>query len=304
MAEAIAAYLEKEAGVPRERARKAIFLVDSKGLVYHSRGDELPSHKQLFAKTDKDLEEIGVKISEKEKEKAHEALKKLKSVVAAVKPHALVGLSAAGPSWDKEVVQEMCKHVEKPLIFPLSNPTDKAEITAKEAVEWSQGAAIFASGSPFDPVKLPASTKSTSSEGKEKKKPKEMVPGQANNVFIFPGVGFGAVMAKAKMVSDEMFTAAAKALAGVVSEEEMLELGQLYPKMATLRETSAVVAAAVAKEAWDSGLSGLKEEPKEGWVEYINSKMWWPRGEEEGGGGGGGKKRGSGRGKKVKHAEK
>lgn len=291
VAEAIAAYLETEAGVPRARARKAIFLVDSKGLVYENRGDDLPSHKKLFARTDKDLEEIGFLESKgTSRQKIHDALKDLKSIVAAVKPHALVGLSAAGPSWNEDVVKELCKHVEQPLLFPLSNPTDKAEITAEHAVKWSGGAAIFAAGSPFDPVKLPSSSckkkdmsssSSSSSDSEEednkkKKKKRAMVPGQANNVFIFPGIGFGAVMSKASCVSDAMFTAAAKALAGTVSEKE-LKMGQtLYPKMASLRETSAAVAAAVAKEAWESGISGLDEVPQEGWVDYIKKKMWSP----------------------------
>lgn len=154
---AIVAYLVHEAGVDPDRAHSAIYLVDSKGLVTTTRGDELPEHKKVFARVES--EKLG-------------DIKGLKEIVARVKPHALVGLSAAGPSWGKDVVQEMCRHLERPLIFPLSNPTDKAEITAEEAYDWSEGKAVFAAGSPFDPVEMHG---------------QKFVPGQANNVFIFPG---------------------------------------------------------------------------------------------------------------------
>ena len=259
VAGAISAYLECEAGVPKEQARKTIYMVDSKGLIHTSRGDELPPHKTLFARNDQDLKDLGIDPGKKEN---LAKMKDLKTLISAVKPHAMVGLSAAGPSWPKEVVEELCKHVKRPLIFPLSNPTDKAEITAKEALQWSNGAAIFASGSPFDPVEING---------------KKVVPGQANNVLIFPGVGFGAVMAKSRKVTDKMFTAAAKALADVVSSEE-LQKGQLYPGMGSLRETSTTVAAAVAEAAYREGVSGLKAVPKEGWKQYIQGKMWWPDG--------------------------
>ena len=277
VAEAIAGYLEQKVPLSREQARKSIFMVDSKGLVYSSRGDELPEHKKVFAVDDEDLQKLLISGGGVQQNKA--SLKDLKAVIAAVKPHVLVGLSAAGPSWPQEVIEELCSHVKRPLIFPLSNPTDRAEITAKEAYTFSKGAAIFAAGSPFDPVELPtsSSSSSSSSEGVTVKQKNTYVPGQANNVFIFPGVGFGAVMAKAASVSDGMFTAAAEALAhGCVSEDE-LRAGQIYPSMGTLRETCATVAAAVAEAAWKEGLSGLGEVPHEGWKKYIEGKMWWPR---------------------------
>ncbi len=101
----------------------------------------------------------------------------MRDVVAALKPHALVGLSAAGPSWPREVIEELCRAVSAPLIFPLSNPTDRAEITAEQAYAWSDGRALFAAGSPFDPVTL--------EDGRV------LVLGQANNVFVFPGLWGG-----------------------------------------------------------------------------------------------------------------
>lgn len=246
VAEGIAAYLEHEVGVSREKARRALYLVDSKGLVTTSRGDTLPAHKRPFARDPSEPDFPG-------------DIKELKAIVGAVKPHAVIGLSAAGPSWPREVIQELCHHVDRPLVFPLSNPTEKSEITAEQAYDWSDGKAVFASGSPFDPLE---------------RNGKRLVPGQANNVFIFPGVGFGAVMAKAKTVTDGMFTVAAKALASCVSKEE-LAVGQLYPSMAALRQTSLTVATAVAKAAWDEGQSKLDRAPQD-WRAYVSDLQWWP----------------------------
>lgn len=244
VAEAIAAYLQHEAGVPREQARRAVFMADSKGLVTNTRGDELPEHKKLFARDDGTPD-----------------MKNLRDIVAHVKPHALIGLSGAGRSWGEDVIKELCTHQKCPLIFPLSNPTSKAEISAEDAYTWSGGNCVFASGSPFDPVTLNGVT---------------YQPGQANNVHIFPGTGFGAVMSKAHQVTDAMFTAAAKALANSVPPE-LLAKKQLYPEIADLRKTSTIVAAAVAKEAWESGESGLRAAPAD-WEEYIRNTMWWPDG--------------------------
>lgn len=244
VADSIATYMQHKADISWEEARKRIYMVDSKGLITTSRGDKLPEHKQKYARDDDTKD-----------------MKDLEDIVAHVKPHALIGLSAAGPSWPEPVIQALCKEVESPLVFPLSNPTDKAEITAEKAYEFSNGECVFASGSPFKPVTLKGTT---------------YEPGQANNVFIFPGVGFGAVMAKARSVSDAMFVAASQALADCVSEEQ-LEAKRLYPEISDLREVSAKVAAAVAKAAFEDGVSGLGKAPED-WLAYIQEKMWWPDG--------------------------
>jgi malic enzyme len=220
-------------------------MVDSKGLITEDRGDDLPSHKRLFARPAGDGNLSG--------------LRDLQDIIATVKPHALIGLSAAGPSWNRETIEEMCEHCDRPLVFPLSNPTDKAEITAEDALHWSQGKCVFAAGSPFDPVEYQGRT---------------IVPGQANNVFIFPGVGFGAVMGKSSEVTDGMFTAAAKALSGCVSEERLNE-GRLYPPMSELRQVAERVAAAVAAKSWEEGVSKLEEEPRD-WLVYVRKAMWDP----------------------------
>ena len=157
VASAIACYLQHEAGVDPDTARRSLYMVDTQGLITTSRGDDLPPHKRRFARRPED----GVLDA-----------RNLVDVIAGVKPHALVGLSAAGPSWGEDAVRELCRHVDRPLILPLSNPTDKAEITAEQAVGWSGGRCVFASGSPFAAVEF---------EGRR------VEPGQANNVFIVPG---------------------------------------------------------------------------------------------------------------------
>ncbi|KAK9841954.1 hypothetical protein WJX81_000859 [Elliptochloris bilobata] len=243
VASMIARLIELDAKISAEDARKAIFMVDSKGLITTSRGDKLPSHKQQMARRDDTPN-----------------MKDLREIIEYVKPHALIGLSGAGPMFKQDAIEELCHHVEKPLVFPLSNPTDKAEITAEHAYEWTHGQAIFASGSPFKPYEY---------EGNM------LVPGQANNVLIFPGVGFGAVMSKAKKVTDEMMLAAARALADFVSPED-IKRGKLYPDIKDLRAVSAVVATKVAEEALSQGL-GSMEAPSEGLHKFITDRMWDPR---------------------------
>eukprot|EP00887_Chlorella_sp_A99_P008008 scaffold12.g8008.t1 len=254
----------KTCGISREEARRHIFLVDTKGLVTKHRGDQLPPHKVPFAQASVHGG-TGFRCSLGDDVPN---MKDLRQIVGWVKPHALIGLSGVGPSWGEDVIQELCKHTPTPLIFPLSNPTSKAEITAEQAYRWSRGACVFAGGSPFDPVRLDGTT---------------YVPGQANNVFIFPGTGFGAVMSKARAVTDEMFVAASQALADCVSEEQLAQK-QLYPVLKDLRQVSvkaswidriAVVAAAVARAAFAGGVSALPLEPED-WEEYIEGKMWSP----------------------------
>jgi malate dehydrogenase (oxaloacetate-decarboxylating)(NADP+) len=131
----------------------------------------------------------------------------------------------------------------RPIVFALSNPTSKAECTAEEAYTWSDGRAIFASGSPFPTVEYGGKT---------------YVPGQGNNAYIFPGVGLGVIVAGAIRIPDEMFLASAKALAALVTEDD-LALGRVYPALSRIREASAHVAAAVAQVAYDHGLATVPQ---------------------------------------------
>jgi malate dehydrogenase (oxaloacetate-decarboxylating)(NADP+) len=141
------------------------------------------------------------------------------------------------------ILEMMVELNERPIIFSLSNPTSQSECTAEEAYRWTDGRAIFASGSPFDPVKLNG---------------QYFVPAQGNNAYIFPGVGLGVLVSGARLVTDEMFMAAAKALALEVSTGD-LELGCIMPPLARIREVSAALAAAVAEVAYRRGLATTPE---------------------------------------------
>jgi malic enzyme len=241
VAKSIASVIELKGGVSAEDAKKAVFLVDTKGLITESRGDDKPEHKKVFMRTDDTPD-----------------MKELLDVVKHVKPHALIGLAGAGPAFDQPIIEALCEGFPKPLVFPLSNPTEKAEITAENAYNWSKGQCIFASGTAFDPVEYEGKTFS---------------PGQANNVLIFPGVGFGAVMVKAKEVTDKMFASAAQRLADYVPKESFDE-GKIYPDLPDLRDISLKVATAVAEEAFEEGVAQI-EKPDD-LEAYLADRMWLP----------------------------
>lgn len=242
VAHMIASYMSTVCGLTKEEAYQRIYMVDTKGLITTSRGDKLAEHKVGMARTDDTPN-----------------MKSLVDIIRHVKPTALIGLAGSGPAFFQAEVQELCAHCDLPLIFPLSNPTSQAEITAADAYSWSQGKCLFASGSPFDPVEYDGRT---------------FYPGQANNVFVFPGIGFGAVMAKAKCVADEMLLAASQACADAVTSEQ-IAAGSIYPNLNDLRSVSAQVAAAVAEKAFELGIAGLEERPTD-MLQYIKGRMYVP----------------------------
>ena len=207
-------------GLSRQDAMSRCWFVDSKGLVEKSRGG-LQEHKRPYAH-------------------AHKPLKDLASAVSALRPTALIGVSGQPAQFTKAIVEEMSRLNKRPVIFALSNPTANSECTAEQAYGWSEGRAIFASGSPFDPVKLNGKT---------------FVSGQCNNAYIFPGVGMAVVLTGAWRVTNEMFSEAARALAGMVCEEELAS-GCLMPSLGRIREVSAHIAAAAAKVIYDRNLAG------------------------------------------------
>ncbi|MEE8250618.1 MAG: NAD-dependent malic enzyme [Gemmatimonadales bacterium] len=206
-------------GMNEADARKRCWFVDSKGLVVASRGD-LASHKKPFAHD-------------------FEFVRDLEGAIRALEPTALVGVSGQGQAFTHPVVDAMAQLNDRPIILALSNPTSKSECTAEQAYQWSGGRAIFASGSPFEPVEY---------EGRK------YVPGQGNNAYIFPGVGLGVIAARARFITDEMFAAAAVSLASMVTDET-LEQGSLYPPLTTIRDVSVGIAVAVAEEVLGAGLS-------------------------------------------------
>ncbi|CAJ2643205.1 unnamed protein product [Trifolium pratense] len=218
IAELIALEISKQTKAPVEETRKKIWLVDSKGLIVSSRQQSLQHFKKPWAHE-------------------HEPVKDLLNAVKAIKPTVLIGTSGVGKTFTKEVVEAMASLNKKPLIFALSNPTSQSECTAEEAYTWSKGKAIFASGSPFDPVEY---------EGKV------FVPGQGNNAYIFPGLGLGLIMSGAIRVRDEMLLAASEALAAQVSQEHY-DKGLIYPPFTNIRKISANIAASVAAKTYELG---------------------------------------------------
>jgi len=222
-----------------EQARARIWLIDSKGLIYRER-DDFASHKMAHHKlpyAHPINAEMRAILDKYGKLSTQDEI--LLSSIDAVKPSGLIGVSAQGQTFTKPVIELMCAINPKPLIFALSNPTSKSECSATDAYTFSNGTAVFASGSPFEPVTLP--------DGRY------YVPGQGNNCYIFPGVGLGVVVAGAKTVTEYGdFYVAAKALASLVTEER-LAVGCLYPRLEDIREVSACIAAEVAEAMFESG---------------------------------------------------
>ncbi len=239
IADMICAGIADEHSMTNEEARKLVWMCDSKGLVTTTRDGVLDKHKIPYAR---------------DEEPAAELL----DVVTRVKPTVIIGASGHAHTFTQDVVKLMSKHCKQPVIFALSNPTSKAECTAEEAYRWTRGKAIFASGSPFSPVRYDG---------------RIFVPGQGNNMFIFPGVGLGAVVCGARTITDEMFFTAAKTLAHMVTEEE-LAAGTIYPDLGKIRQISLAIAAAVARLAWEQGLAQYAE-PKD-IRQYVRDRMYHP----------------------------
>ena len=206
-------------GLKEDDARRRCWLVDSHGLVVKSRTD-LVEHKLPYAHE-------------------HAPVGDFLSVIKALRPTAIIGVAAVGGAFTREVLEEMARLNERPIIFALSNPTSKSECTAEEAYRYTGGRALFACGSPFDPVKQNGQT---------------FVPRQGNNSYIFPGVGLGAIASGAQRITDEMFMAAAHTLAHDVTETDLAQ-GSLYPALPRIREVSGNIAVAVAEVAYRRSLS-------------------------------------------------
>jgi malate dehydrogenase (oxaloacetate-decarboxylating)(NADP+) len=221
-------------GLSEADARRRCWFVDSKGLVVKSRTD-LAEHKLPYAQD-------------------HPPIEDLLSAVKAIRPYALVGVSGQPQTFTREVIEAMSAVNERPIVFALSNPTSKAECTAEQAYGWSGGRAVFASGSPFPAFEYQGKT---------------FVPGQANNSYIFPGVGLGVIASAATRVTNEMFMAAARTLADMVTEAD-LATGCTFPPLERIREISAGIATAVARVAIDRGLAtATLPEDLRGYIEAL-----------------------------------
>jgi malate dehydrogenase (oxaloacetate-decarboxylating)(NADP+) len=225
-------------GLSESDAVQRNWLVDSKGLVVRGRS-ALSGHKMRYAH---DQEPIG----------------EFLTAINTLKPTAIIGVAAVGGAFTPDVLQSMAELNDRPIVFALSNPTSKAECSAEQAYRHTQGRALFACGSPYDPVRLDGKT---------------FVPRQGNNSYIFPGVGLGVIASGARLVTDEMFMAAAHTLAHSVTEADLAQ-GSLYPALPRIREVSAQIAAAVADVAYQRGLA--HGPPPNDLVGYVQSRMYDP----------------------------
>ncbi len=239
IADLICQHMERE-GLPVQEGRKKCWLVNSRGLVT--------------------ADTTGLSDFQLPYAHPHPAMKGLEEIVTSVRPSALIGVSTIAKSFTEPVIRAMAKINQRPVIFPYSNPTSKSECTAQEAIEWSDGRAIFASGSPFAPLHY---------------KGRLYVPGQGNNVYIYPAVGLAVYATEASRVTDEMFLRAAESLAEQTTDED-LSVNLIYPPVSSIFRTSVQVATDVARLIFQRGLARV-EFPANGDVEaFVRSKVYTP----------------------------
>ncbi|XP_077296887.1 NADP-dependent malic enzyme [Arctopsyche grandis] len=229
----------KAEGTSDEEARSKIWMVDSKGLIVKNRPDGgLNEHKIKFAKS-------------------HVPIKTLQEVVSIVKPSVLIGAAAIGGAFTQEILCEMGRNNARPVIFALSNPTSKAECTAEQAYTYTEGKAIFASGSPFPPYTY---------------KGKTFYPGQGNNSYIFPGLALGIICAGIIDISDDFMLLAAETLAKLVTDDD-LKKGGLYPPIEAIQTHSLKIGARIAELAYMKGKASIFPEPEDKEA-FIKAQMY------------------------------
>ena len=229
-------------GLSEEEAYKRFFMVDKQGLLFDDMDDLTPEQKP-FAKKRADFSNA-------------EKLTDLLEVVKTVKPTILVGTSTQPNTFTKEIVEAMCENTERPMIFPLSNPTKLAEASAKDLIEWSDGKAFVATGIPADTVSY---------------KGVDYVIGQANNALIYPGIGLGMLASEASLLTDEMIGAAAHSLSGIVNPGQ--PGAPVLPPFKYVADVSIKVAEAVAKKAQEQGLARAKETDM---AKAVRDLKWYP----------------------------
>jgi malate dehydrogenase (oxaloacetate-decarboxylating)(NADP+) len=236
IADLISYALEKE-GFNADDARRHLWFVDVNGLVVEGRKDLL-NHNLPYAHAYEQLSFV--------------------DAIKSIKPDILIGATGAAGTFTREVIEAMTEINENPVIFALSNPTANAECTAEEAYSWSNGQAIFVSGSPFDNVQFNG---------------KSYDPGQGNNAYIFPGLGLGVTACEAEFIPDEFFLVAAQTLSELVTEED-LGHGSLYPPIRDIRDVSLRIAEAVAEKAYEMKLA---KAPRNGSIRgMIEAQLYDP----------------------------
>ncbi len=237
------------AGLRGEALARSVIVMDSRGLISDDRSG-LDPYKEEMAWPADDAERLGLSAEDR---------RSLAKVVAASKANVLIGASGQGGSFDEDTVAAMLENCERPVILPMSNPTSISEATPAELLQWTGGRALVATGSPFEPVQTPHGPVNI---------------GQANNVFVFPGIGLGAIAAEANSVSDTMISAAAEAMAESLREEE-IELGCLVPMVSRLWEVCGEVAFAVARQAVIEGRAPSMSDDE--LRQKIEAVRWKPR---------------------------
>lgn len=232
--------MERE-GTSTEEARKKIWMVDSRGLIVKDRpSGGISEHKAVFARDDQPADT-------------------LVEVVKRAKPTVIIGAAAIKGAFTREILEEMARNNERPVIFALSNPTSKAECTAEEAYQATEGRCIFASGSPFPPVTYGGKTH---------------YPGQGNNSYIFPGIALGAICAGMRNIPEETFLMAATALADIVTDND-LESGNLYPPLQDIQKCSLRIATKIMKYSYDEGIATVFPQPDD-YEEFIKAQLYDP----------------------------
>jgi malate dehydrogenase (oxaloacetate-decarboxylating) len=234
-------------GLPLAEAHARVLVLDSKGLLVEGRAME--DYKKPYARPKARLEGWGPGPYD------------LLATIEKSRGTVLLGLSGQPGTFREAMVRAMCVHTERPVVFPLSNPTSACEATPAELLAWSHGRAIVASGSPFDPVRIGD---------------RDVPVGQGNNAFIFPGLGFGAILSEASEITDGMVLASAYALAEYVRDKHLAQ-GLVYPPVDELREVSAHVATRVIEQAFDDGVARTKKTAREGAAAYVRARFWRPK---------------------------
>lgn len=244
MADQISAAMERN-GLSREEARKRVWLIDINGLVTDDM-QGLPDYQQEYARP----------AAEVFSWKRQDGKIDLLEVVKQVKPSILIGTSTDHGAFTKEVIEALCAGVERPILLPLSNPTERIEVLPSDAIPWSGGKALVATGIPVEPVSYQGT---------------KFHIGQGNNALLYPGLGLGVIVSGARHVTDGMLLAAAQAVAGQVNPQELG--ASLLPPVDNLRASSATVAVAVAKQAVAEGVATRQHD---NWVQAVQDAMWQP----------------------------
>ena len=244
MADQISAAMERD-GLSREEARKRVWLIDINGLVTDDM-QGLPDYQQEYARP----------AAEVSSWKRQDGKIGLLEVVKQVKPSILIGTSTDHGAFTKEVIEALCAGVERPILLPMSNPTERIDVLPSDAIPWSGGKALVATGIPVEPVSYQGT---------------KFHIGQGNNALLYPGLGLGVIVSGARHVTDGMLLAAAQAVAGQVNPQELG--ASLLPPVDNLRASSATVAVAVAKQAVAEGVATRQHD---NWVQAVQDAMWQP----------------------------